>query len=443
MKIIDCFTFYNEIDLLYYRLSILYEHVDYFIIVEANQTFSGKEKSLYYLNNIHLFEKFKDKIIHIVVNLPFKYPNIDYHKNEQWINEKYQRNSINNGIKKLSLNNDDLIIISDLDEIPNPNILIQIKDNKIKINDGKILQLDMYYYNLYSKHHDKWYHSKIVSYNTYIKTTPEAIRHSKIQVIENAGWHLSYFGDANFISNKIKNFSHQEFNSETYTDNDKIQNRINKSSDLFGRNYVPIKRIELNDNNNLPILYDIYLSKYCQLNKVIPLKPVYIYIHICILNNWKDIVDRLYFKIKNSGLYNIIKEIRISILGDYINNKDFEFFNDIKSKIIYQSTDISLHEKITINKLYEDCSNEDFYVLYLHSKGVEHFKENIKNINDWVDYLSFLNIYKYDKCIGLLNNNSDTVGCNLQISNDYPLHYSGNFWWSKQNKVLFGNTKCF
>jgi len=41
MKIIDCFTFYNEIDLLYYRLSILYEHVDYFIIVEANQTFSG------------------------------------------------------------------------------------------------------------------------------------------------------------------------------------------------------------------------------------------------------------------------------------------------------------------------------------------------------------------------------------------------------------------
>jgi len=125
---------------------------------------------IYYPDNIHLFEKFKDKIIHIVVNLPFKYPNIDYHKNEQWINENYQRNTINNGIKKLSLNNDDLIIISDLDEITNPNILIQIKDNKIKINDGKILQLDMYYYNLYSKHQDKWYHSKIVSFTTYIKT---------------------------------------------------------------------------------------------------------------------------------------------------------------------------------------------------------------------------------------------------------------------------------
>jgi len=356
---------------------------------------------IYYPDNIHLFEKFKDKIIHIVVNLPFKYPNIDYNKNEQLQNEKYQRNSINNGIKNLSLNNDDLIIISDLDEITNPNILIQIKDNKIKINDGKILQLDMYYYNLYSKHHDKWYYSKIVSYNTYIKTTPEAIRHSKIQVIENAGWHLSYFGDANFISNKIKNFSHQEFNSETYTDNDKIQEKINKSSDLFGRNYIPIKRIELNDNNNLPIIYDIYLSKYCQLNKVIPLKPVYIYIHICILNNWKDIVDRLYFKIKNSGLYNIITEIRISILGDYINNKDFEVFNDIKSKIIYRSTDISLHEKITIDKLYEDACNEDFYVLYLHSKGVKHI--NNINVYDWVDY-----IYKYDKCIEFLNNNSDT-----------------------------------
>ena len=145
-----------------------------------------------------------------------------------------------------------------MDEITNPNILIQIKDNKIKINNGKILQLDMYYYNLYSKHHDK-----IVLYNTYIKTTPEAIRHSKIQAIENAGWHLSYFGDANFISNKLKNFSHQEFNSETYTDNDKIQEKNDKSSYLFGRNYVPIKRIELKDNNNLPSLYDIYLSKYC------------------------------------------------------------------------------------------------------------------------------------------------------------------------------------
>ena len=150
-----------------------------------------------------------------------------------------------------------------MDEITNPNILIQIKDNKIKINDGKILQLDMYYYDLYSKHHDKWNHSKIVSYNTYIKTTPEAIRHSNFQVIENAGWHLSYFGDADFISNKLKNFEHQEFNSEKYTNNDKIQEKIDKSVDLFGRNYVPIKRIELKDNNNLPPLYDIYLSKFC------------------------------------------------------------------------------------------------------------------------------------------------------------------------------------
>lgn len=331
-----------------------------------------------------------------------------------------------------------------MDEITNPNILIQIKDNKIKINDGKILQLDMYYYDLYSKHHHKWNLCKIVCFNTYIKTTPEAIRHSNFQVIENAGWHLSYFGDADFISNKIKNFSHQEFNFETYTNNNKIQEKIDKSTDLFGRNYVPIKRIELKDNNNLPPLYDIYLSKFCQLNKVIPLKPVYIYIHICILNNWKDIINRLYFKIKNSGLYNIIKEIRISILGDYINNKDFEFFNDIKSKIIYQSKDISLNEKITINKLYEEAFNEDFYVLYLHSKGVKHI--NNVDVNYWIDYLSFFNIYKYDKCIELLNNNSDTVGCNLQPiyeNNEYPLHYSGNFWWSKQNKVLFGNTECF
>ena len=73
-KIIDCFTFYNEMDLLNYRLNILYNVVDYFIIVESTHTYVGKEKKLFYNDNKHLFEKFNDKIIHIIVDdFPFKY----------------------------------------------------------------------------------------------------------------------------------------------------------------------------------------------------------------------------------------------------------------------------------------------------------------------------------------------------------------------------------
>ena len=118
-KIVDCVTFYNEIDLLFYRLTILYNIVDYFIIVESNHTHTGKHKYLYYQKNKHLFKRFEDKIIHIIVDLPYIYPNINY-DNNQWINENYQRNSIDQGIQQIQLNKTDLIVISDLDEIINP-----------------------------------------------------------------------------------------------------------------------------------------------------------------------------------------------------------------------------------------------------------------------------------------------------------------------------------
>ena len=109
-KIVDCFTFYNELDMLTYRLNILNDVVDYFVLVEATHTHVGKEKPLFYQDNKHLFEKFNHKIIHIIVDdFPHKYPNIDISKDEQWINERFQRNCISRGIDKLELNNDDLL----------------------------------------------------------------------------------------------------------------------------------------------------------------------------------------------------------------------------------------------------------------------------------------------------------------------------------------------
>ena len=65
MKIIDCFIFYNELDLLTYRLNLLNNIVDYFIIVESTHTFIGKEKICFFSENKHLFENFTNKIIHI------------------------------------------------------------------------------------------------------------------------------------------------------------------------------------------------------------------------------------------------------------------------------------------------------------------------------------------------------------------------------------------
>ena len=83
MKIVDCFTFYNELDLLQYRLAALYDYVDFFILVEANITHAGHPKPTYFIDNMHLFEKYRDKIIHMVAELPHKSPNIDYSKKQQ------------------------------------------------------------------------------------------------------------------------------------------------------------------------------------------------------------------------------------------------------------------------------------------------------------------------------------------------------------------------
>ena len=162
MRIVDCFIFYNELDMLMYRLDTLFTYVDYFVLVESKYTHSGKEKSLCYNENKNLFEKYNSQIVHIILNdFPYKFPNIDYLKNQQWDNEHYQRNSIKNGIDKLNLNENDVIIVSDLDEIPDYNLLSSIKNNTFIVNNIYSLEQDFYYYNLNSRMLKKWIFSKI------------------------------------------------------------------------------------------------------------------------------------------------------------------------------------------------------------------------------------------------------------------------------------------
>ena len=434
-KIIDCFTFYNELDLLLYRLTVLNDVVDHFILVESNHTHAGNKKILFYETNKHLFKRFHDKIIHIVVDLPYMVPNINYAKNEQWLNENYQRNCINHGISKLLLNKNDLIIISDLDEIIDPCVALKCKNNLIEVKDGFKLSQDCYYYNLNTLHDEKWTQSKIVTYEMYITTTPQQIRTSHhLPILLKAGWHLSYFGDAQFIKNKLIEFGHQEFNNSLYTNEECIENAVKNNRDLFNRHYVAIHYKDITENSYLPPLYDKYLSQFGKQN-VTETTPIYIYFHICCINNWEEIVSRLLFKIKNSGLYLFVKEIKCVILGDPNNSP---IFNDPKINVIYQSLDINLFEKGTINLIQEDCakSSEEFKFLYIHSKGVRHIDHPklTKHVYDWVEYMSYFNIYNHQLCLTELNN-CDTVGTNLQSAHDCPLHYSGNFWWSKASHI--------
>ena len=162
---------------------------------------------------------------------------------------------------------------------------------------------------------------------------------------------------------------------------------------------------------------------------------IYIYIHVCCINNWKETFYTLYNYIKKSGLYNNIKNIKCNILST--NHNDIIFFNNLndnKIEILGINNNINLYETPTINLLYEHALKENFYVLYLHTKGVKHNNTNI-NVIDWINYLIYFNIENHSKCVNLLSE-YDTVGVNLFKGDIHmPMHYSGNFWWSKSEYI--------
>ena len=278
----DCFVFYNELDMLDYRLSILYPHVSAFVLVESTRTFIGTLKPLFYHENRERFSKYSDKIVHVIIDDFCEKPTIgfEFHSQQnQWVNEMYQRNAMTFGIERLVEKGVigcpmDVIMISDLDEIIDPHALPMIKKYLDKDmhpeTEGVVgLNMDFYYYNmtclLEGMYTDK---TRAITYEKYTslpwvkKTESKRVRDIHLQIRfppcyllpRVAGWHMSYFGSEHFIENKIKQFSHQEFNTEFYTNPEKIKERIEKGEDIFARkDYASIlKRIEFSENPYLP-----------------------------------------------------------------------------------------------------------------------------------------------------------------------------------------------
>lgn len=239
--------------MLKFRLEYLNDIVDYFVLVESKKTFVGKSKDLFFEKSKNLFEEYSNKIIHIIVD------NESY--SNPWINEKNQRNSIDNGIKKLTMCDDDIIIISDVDEIPDKNTLREIKEKEnFKIG---FFNQDLYYYNLTCKFNGKWKASKICTYEYYKNINlPQVIRNTGGEKIEKGGWHFSYFGDVNFIKNKIENFSHQEYNNSEFTNINHIENMILNGKDLYKRENknITYTTIKIEDNDYLPDNYEKLLK---------------------------------------------------------------------------------------------------------------------------------------------------------------------------------------
>ncbi len=257
-KLIDCFMFYNELDILNFRLDYLYDLVDKFILVEATLTQMGNPKELYYNNNKELFKKYEDKIIHIIVeDLPTLQQTTD-----PWVRENMQRRCMIRGIKQISLNDDDLLIITDLDEIPDRNKIREFKKTGLD-NLLYNLQLDVYWYNFNITKGIWGYQPKIINYYMLrqFNYDTESIRsRSTNTIIKKGGWHLSYFGDEKFIINKLINCADQ-FYDPNYITEENVKKNIELCKDFRYENCDPLVYKKISENDFLPETY-LILSKY-------------------------------------------------------------------------------------------------------------------------------------------------------------------------------------
>jgi len=249
-KIIDCITYFRESFVTKLRLEILKDVVDQFIICESLYDHRSRPKKInFQLHN----KKLETKIKKLIIDHEFPEPN------DAWKCQKYQRDFI---LKHLNdVGDDDYVMFSDPDEIPNPKILENFNLTK---KFGIFMQNHFVYnFKTIDQHQNPWAGTRItkkknlksiddLKHKILVKNIKKWWRIDKersIELINNGGWHFKDFFSAEEISIKLKTFAHTEFDDEKYTKIEKINNLIKKKQDVYGRG----RSFETNDDeSNLP-----------------------------------------------------------------------------------------------------------------------------------------------------------------------------------------------
>jgi len=283
-KIYDAFLFFNELDLLEIRLELMYDYVDYFIISECDTTFSGIPKPFYFEENKNKFSKYLDKIINVkhynsgeIDNLVNQHTGrkkeiydqiVGYYNSikntaetdfgaSHWCRDFLHRDFVKIGMD--ICNDDDIIIFSDLDEIPNPNKLVFDGESYI------LNQKNMMYYINNENLTDKWYGTFITKFENIKNNSLGFLRKKRMnyKLITDAGWHMSFMGGIERIVKKLKSYSHQEFNNNFVLQN--ININLDKNKDILNRQ-VKLETINLYDYYPVNII-NLIKEKYPYLIK--------------------------------------------------------------------------------------------------------------------------------------------------------------------------------
>ena len=275
MKVYDCFTFFNEFELLELRLETFYDIVDRFVIVEADKTHANKPKPFNFYKRRDDFKKYFPKINYIMDT-----STVPYKGAGDWAIENNQRNNIMKGLTDAEP--DDLIMISDLDEFPNPAILKTLIEsfsdaskfvdfiafydttpftkNKLvpfhsgmRINNFLDLSPVSFKQNFHS-YYFNWVNRELI----WTGTAPQAFRNAReiLPRILNGGWHFSSMGGVKKFLEKVR--SGPDFKKFSNVDEDFLEEAMKSGEYLLtGAKFVPCDVDEI----KLPAL-EAFIKKY-------------------------------------------------------------------------------------------------------------------------------------------------------------------------------------
>ena len=349
-KIIDCFLFYNELDMLEFRLTELNEHVDYFFILDSDFDFAGNKKDSIFELNKNRFDSWKEKIIRIdcpelTVEL---FNQINTEKYTQYKNLStdiinkdniifYMMIKLIETLPQLELDFEDTIMFSDIDEIPDFTTLNLIGD--YLLFNSIILRQKRFFWTTKYIDKDLSFGTSCHQY-TKISRNPLVLDHfyklkSNKKFSNNtfldSGWHFSHFEDLGNLHKKLELINNREYSL--------------KDLKLKMNNLTPIKHPDLRDEYSL-MNYEGNLPKNIHL---LPEQPV--------RRNWKRDI--------------LIKTENITNNGDFFQTINVSFTTDTINKI--DENTIVLPKNI----LYGDYTSlEEFQKIY----GYNELKKIIKNL---------------------------------------------------------------
>ena len=258
MKIYDCIIYCGEDLLLNLRFETLYNQIDKFIIIEANKYFDGNPKPKFFDHK--KFHKYSNKIeYYYIENLPkYNGNNLEY--------EIFIKNQIAIGLK--NLDDEDIVLISDADEIPN------LKNDKFKNYDSAVFLQKMYYYkfniNVYEglKFKNKIACTRSCKFKFFksfqqmrefrVKNIPWWRFDQKIKryVEEDGGWHFSFLMNSMDIKSKLSRFEHEikhlkkedEYILSDLVNIKRIENNIINLKDPYDRDHIKLKKVKIDES---------------------------------------------------------------------------------------------------------------------------------------------------------------------------------------------------